>query len=341
MTDQDNRTNEPNKIGVRALAAKTGLSVATISRVLNNHSGVKPETRRKVHQAINESGYIPNHAARSLATQRSKTIAAVVPTLAHSIFAEFLDALEKTLAQSHYSLAIATFQGDLAEEAKRAHAMLNIGIDGIILSGLKHDQALLERLTASKTATILSSIYESEHAFPCIGYDNAGLAEIAIQYLYQKGHRKIAILHGPTQQNDRTQRRIAGAFKAQATLDKLTLLAYETTLNCQGGSEAVNKAMCESPDAILCLSDVLALGVLFELHRKGISVPDDISVMGFDDLDWAQYASPALTTISLPVKLMGHRCAEQLIAKLEQQQPIQSIKLDAQIIQRNSVKCRH
>ena len=143
-----------SKPGVRTIARATGLSIATVSRVLNGAANVRPETRAQVLAAIRELGYLPNSAARALSTQRTRTIAAVIPTLAHSIFARFLNAIELELASNRYALVIGTTDGDLPQELKRVQEMLNLGAEGLILSGARHHRDLFQLIEQRGLPTV-------------------------------------------------------------------------------------------------------------------------------------------------------------------------------------------
>lgn len=323
--------------GLRRLAAETGLSLATISRALNNSDKVREATRKKVHDAAERLGYSPNAAARALTTRRSRTIGAVIPTLESSIFARFISAIEDSLATHGYALVIATTGNDAGIEEKRALELVKMGAEGLIVSGLQHDPGLLRYIKSRGIPTVATSIFERRGQLPSIGYDNRALGRMAADYLVGKGHRDIGVIHGPLAENDRTRLRLDGVRKVIPGARTV-----EVPLTVSGGVEATQQMLNgdSSPTALLCLSDVLALGTLFEAPRLGYAVPRDVSVMGFDDLDWAASANPPLTTIALPVTEMGRQSAQAIIASLEQQQPIRGKRLDGHIIERESISRR-
>lgn len=321
--------------GVRAIAEHTNLSVATISRVLNGAENVRPETRERVNKAIADLGFRPNPAARALSTNRTRTIGAVVPTLSHSIFTRFLDGAEQELARHGYALVLATAEAGREQEHQRVREIMNLGAEGMIISGATHAPGLLELLRQHRLPTVCISIYEPDFELTTIGYDNEGLAREAIDFLRALGHRRIAVLHGPTAENDRTQRRLKGARAASQDLEADFVGG---SLDVLGGVAATAQILRQPtrPTALLCLSDVLALGALFEMARAGVKVPEEVSVMGFDDLDWAAVSEPALTSIRLPTTSMGRKAAAALIGKLDQDIPLESERLDAEIVVRGS-----
>lgn len=322
---------------IRDVARETGLSTATVSRVMNGAANVSLETRERVLTASRRLNYLPNPAARALSTNRSKTIAAIVPTLEYSIFAKYLTAIEQTLAKRDYSLVIALSNFSEAEELSAARKLLGMGAEAFILSGTDHSDALVELFQDRSIPYTYTSVWDPNCNVPTIGYDNSALALSAVNFLYQKGHRRIAVIHGPLHNSDRTRARKAGVVAAKRK--NLTFGFSETELSVGGGKEAMTAILCASNacTAVLCFSDVLALGSYFALQERGIRVPDDISVMGFDNLDWTTHVAPALTTVNLPVTEMGECVALQLIDHLESGRPITAELVTGHIVERSSV----
>lgn len=326
------------KVGrIRDVARETGLSIATISRVMNGAKNVNPETRKRVLEACKKLDYLPNPAARALSTSKSKTIAAIIPTIEHSVFAKFIAAIENTLAEKGYSLVLAISNSDQEVELTAARKLLGMGAEAFILSGAIHSADLFDLFDRRGVPYVFTSIWDKDSSVPTIGYDNRALAREAVSYLWSKGHRNIAVLHGPAQESDRTLARIEGA-KASG-IDDLRLDFFETSLDVAGGKEALHQALAvgEGYTAALCFSDVLALGAYFGLGEAGKIIPDDFSVMGFDNLDWSGSVVPPLTTINLPARQMGSTVASQLIDFLESGAPLMPTELTGKILERQSV----
>ncbi len=322
---------------IRGIAQETGLSVATISRVINGAKNVSQKTREIVLEACNRSNYIPNPAARALSTKRYRTIAAIVPTLEHSIFARFLTAIETELGQHGYNLVVASSHSDAGEELRAARKLLGLGVEGFILSGIDHHPGLLPMLDLHQAPGVFTSCFDETSHISTIGYDNTALAADALNLLQEYGHDTIAVLHGPTSNNDRTRMRIQGAKSA---IRKGTSVAFvKTEISISGGSGGIAQLVKDRqvPSAILCFSDIIALGAYFELSSAGLTVPNDVSLMGFDNLDWAATATPSLTTIDLPVREMGKRASTALVNHLENSKPIEHQNLVGKIIVRESV----
>ena len=328
-----------NKIGVsiRDVARETGLSTATISRVVNGGARVSDKTRQRVLDACARLDYLPNPAARALSTRRSKAVAAIIPTIEHSVFAKFIAAIERTLGEHGYSLIIAISNADEEGELAAGRKLLGMGADAFVLSGMDHAQSLLDLLDRRQVPFVYTSVWSEQSTTPTIGYDNAYLATEAMRHLQECGHRRVAVVHGPLAESDRTRARRAGAEAMRSAFDHVEFC--EAPVSIAGGKACVTHMLQDGGDftACLCSSDVLALGAYFALAEAGKSIPDDVSVMGFDNLDWATQVVPPLTTIGLPATGMGEAVAAQIVEYLERDVPLHSQLLPARIISRGSV----
>ena len=327
------------KLGsIRDVAKETGLSIATISRVMNGATNVSPETREKVLLASKKLHYLPNPAARTLSTKKSKIIAAIIPTIEHSVYAKFIAGMEQTLAKQGYSLVFAISNSDETQEKEAAEKLLGMGAEAFVFSGGRHDPELIELLKRRGVQFVYTSIWAPKSDIPSIGYDNFELARGAIEYLHKNGHQNIAVVHGPEELSDRTVWRKRGAKSAEGPEVKLSFFEEELSV---GGGKIAATSMLEHKTkftAVLCLSDVMALGAYTAFSEHNLVVPDDISVMGFDNLDWSVHISPPLTTIDLPARIMGQAAVTSLMDYLEEKKPITSKFFEAKIIERASVK---
>lgn len=335
MTDQ----NGKKRVNLRDVAKAADVSVATVSRVLNSPGAVTEKTRNRVQEVIDQLNFVPSAAARAINSGRTRFVGALVPTLDNAIFARFLAALERALAARQLSLVVATTSSDQAIEAEKAKGLLDIGAEGLILSGITHSAELEALIEHTRVPTIATSYFDGTCNLPTIGYDNAAAAQIALGHLHDLGHRRIAVVHGPAQNNDRTQDRIRGlnAF-GQGT----QLSWFQASIGLQGGVDAARSILSGGPmpEAILCLSDVLAMGLLFGLQGQGIDVPEDVSLMGIDDLPWSAVSVPPLSTVHLPVQRMGEQAASALADWVEHQNRPESALLHAHLVARSStLKC--
>lgn len=329
------------KATLRDVAHQAGVSVATVSRVLNTPDKVAASTRDRVGASIDALRFRPSAAARSLNSGATKMIGILVPTIDHSIFAQYVQSLEATLSAQDYGLIVAVTGGCLALEAKKSRDLLNLGVDGLIVSGVLRDPAFDKLVDRFEIPVLATSYFDQEAPYPTIGYDNAAVAEMAVRYLRDCGHQRIAIVHGPVPENDRIAARIAGAERACL---ETPLRLYPAELSVTGGATAARAIFQDNStdraarcSAVLCMSDVQALGVLFDAQRRELRVPEDISIMGFDDLEWSRESNPPLTTIRLPSKEMGEAAAMAMIAHLREDAPFVPRELAAKIIERGSV----
>lgn len=329
-------TNRVRKI--RDVARETGLSIATISRAMNGATNVSDKTREIVLEASRILHYVPNPAARTLSTRKSKTIAAIIPTIENSVFANYISAIEQMLTDEGYALVLAISNADPEREFNAVRKLLGLGAEAFILSGADHSEDMIELFERRDVPYVFTSIWQPGIEVPTIGYDNFALAAQAVGFLEAKGHQNIAIVHGPIADSDRMASRCEGARSAGS--DKSKLCFFETELSASGGKQAVDEILLlpSRPSAILCFSDVLALGTYFALAEAGLKIPEDISVMGFDNLDWSEHAAPPLTTINLPARRMGTEVATQLVNHLEGKSSLHRKELQGEIIERRSVK---
>ena len=323
---------------LRDVAREAGVSVATASRVLNGSPYVSQETRDGVQRVFARLDYAPDPLARALNAGGTNTVGAVIPTIDHAIFAAFLQALEAKLDSNGYSLLIATTGGDPRVELERARSLLEMGARALIVSGLEHEPELTNLVRRFGAPLVATSIYDASASLPTIGYDNAGLARRALRHLLDLGHADVALVHGPAAQNDRTRLRIRGAESVEGSH---SLRKIETELSVGGGVTGAQEALSwdRPPTALLCVSDLIALGAMFELQRNGFILPRDMSVMGFDNISWSQYSHPPLTCMSLPVAAMGQESAQAICSFLEEDVAIPSLLLEGEIKIRGST-CR-
>lgn len=302
------------------IARAAGVSTATVSRVLNAPDSVKAERAERVRRAIATLGYLPNGSARALASRRSMSIGAVIPTLDNAIFAKGLEAFQTRLQEAGYSLILASSGYGLEEEARLAETLLERRVDGLMLVGQQHQAGLLERLSALGVPHVLSWAHDRSGRLPCIGFDNREAAAAMTRHLAGLGHRRFAMIAGKTEANDRARDRVAGVRSVLAELGE-TLPAnaiLEVPYSYAEGREAMRWLLSrqDRPSAVICGNDVLAIGAVLGAQDAGLSVPGDISIAGFDDLPLAGELRPALTTMRVPAAEMGRQAADWLIASL-------------------------
>ncbi len=312
------------------VAHVAGVSTATASRAFNRPDAVRETLRQRVQAAAIALQYIPNEAARALASHRSRVIGAIVPTIDNAIFAQGVAAIQGRVEAAGYALLLAACDYDLGRELAQARTMVSRGIEALVLVGTRHHPALRELLREHRIAYVCQGAYALAHEPACVGFDNRRAAYVATRYLLHLGHRRIGMLAGIRKDNDRAEGRVAGVRDALAEVGlALADGSVEPDRPGTGGliespytyeaARAVTRRLLQGPHpptALVCGNDVLALGALRECQARGVSVPGQISIIGFDDLAAARQATPALTTIRVPTTQMGEAAADFVIAAL-------------------------
>ncbi len=310
--------SEPS-VKLSDVAAHAGVSTATVSRTLNSPAKVSDAIALKVRRAIDELGYVPDAAARALASRRSRTIGALVPTLSNPIFADCIQAVERRLEGEGYALVVASTDYARDKELRQARALVEHGIDALILTGCTHHDELYQ-LLAERRIAYVNTWTAGGDGHPCIGIDNREAAGRLAGYLHDLGHRDMAVISGIGAENDRVRDRLAGI--AETLKSRGCPLSpdrvIERPYGIEHGREAMRAllALKDPPSAIIAGNDLLALGAIVECRACGLAVPEDISVAGFDDIELAAHFSPTLTTMHVPTTDMGRLAAEYLLRRL-------------------------
>ena len=340
MRNPDKEWNKQQRPGLADVARRAGVSTATVSRVLNAPGKVRTSTRLRVEAAIEQLAYVPDGAARGLASGRLRSIGAIVPTLDNAIFATCIGALQRRLDAHGFSLLIATSEYDPALELRAAQALLSRGIDGLMLVGNHRPETLNRYLERSGLPCVRTWVHAPDQASPTIGFDNHSAAARVAGYLLDLGHRRIGMIAGQSDRNDRAAARVAGVRSVLADrgvpLDAALLV--QRPYDIAAGREGLRALLAnpEPPTAVICGNDVLALGALLETQALGVAVPQALSLTGFDDLPIAANLVPALTTVRVPAAELGRRTADYLLAKLEGRNPPAHTELPVDLVVRGT-----
>lgn len=317
---------------LRDVARTAGVSVSTASRVLSGSSHpVSQGTRSKVLDAADRLGFEPNRLARALATARSQTIGVVVHDVSDPYFAEIVRGLEDGAGLQDHALFVSSSDRDPDKELALIRAFTSHRADAIVLvaSGLELDdyrpkvEALLARYEALGGIVVLMS--ENSYEAPRVFYDNRGSTATMVEHLIDLGHRRIGYLSGPPELAV-TAARAAGYHDAlaKAGIDRDPDLEACGWFSIEGGAAAAASLMSSTgprPTAIAAGNDLMAIGALRRLLDLGYSVPADVSVAGFDDIEFAAYASVPLTTVRIPLTEFGRRGADLVLRLLQDQPP--------------------
>ena len=265
-------------------------------------------------------GYMAHGAARALASRRTRTIGAVIPTLANAIFANTTHALQRTLDEAGYTLLLASHEFDAEVEVRATRALIERGIDGLVLLGTSHHPSVFRMIDMNRIPYVLTWALDPSGAHPCVGFDNRAAAIRLAEYLLDIGHREFAMISGLTAHNERARERIEGVRAALAARGARLpgQRVVEKPFTLAAGREGLREITAKWPrtTAIGCGNDILAIGAMAECHALGISVPDEISITGFDDMEIASLVTPGLTTMHFPTAELGVYAARHLLQVL-------------------------
>lgn len=326
------------------VAARSGVSTATVSRAINFPDRVAQHTRDRVNAAISELGYSPNFGARAMAARRTKTIGAIIPTMENAIFARGLQAFQDELREHGLTLLVASTAYQPASEEAQIRTLVARGAEALLLIGYHRDAEIYRFLEAQGVPVILTWAFDAASLRPAIGFDNAAAMHDMTATVIGMGHRDLAMISAEIALNDRAEGRHAGVLAAmkEAGLAPEKLIFVETAYGIEEGAAAFEKVMASDPrpTAVLCGNDVLAVGALRRAREMGIRVPEDVSITGFDDIELAQVAYPALTTVHVPHREMGRQSAKALVALLKDGTALPRLKLETRPVFRDTLAPR-
>jgi LacI family transcriptional regulator len=322
------------------VARMARVSRATASRALSAPELVRSATLARVRDAARLLGYVPHGAARALASRRTHTIGAVVPTLDNPIFANSVQALQRELGEHGYQLLLGSHEYDPAREVDVTRALLERGVDGLMLVGSDHSPALYPLLANFRIPHVLTWSMDRSGHHDCVGFDNRAAAARVARHLVDLGHRRFAVVTGFTANNDRARDRIAGVRDVLAAhgIELAPGRVMEFTFAVQSGREALRHTMrlAPRPSALICGNDVLAQGALIEAHALGIDVPRMLSITGFDDMELAAQTPPGLTTMRIPTAEIGRQVARHLLARISGGEAQPRTELEVELVVRGS-----
>lgn len=339
---------EQGSISIRAariqdVAKLAEVSTATVSRALATPERVSPEARARVLEAIARTGYVPNPAARTLRSQKTYMVLVVLPDLSNTFFSKILRGIEETLFEAGYGMIISDLDGSPEKEAHFAAFTAAGRVDGaILLNGHLFGQSREGEGKPARITIPLVALCEAIPGadIPQIEIDNRAAASRMAQHLASLGHRRIAYVSGPTSnilERERFQGFKDGLAAAGLPFDPSLVIPGDYTIEAgvTAGQDLV--ARSTRPTAVFCTSDEMAIGLMRTLFSAGLKVPEDISVAGFDDIEFAAVAEPSLTTIHQPRRELGQAAASALIDLLQGRSSSKRIRLETELVIRDSV----
>lgn len=326
------------------VARLAAVSPATVSRAFNAPNLLNAETLKRVTDAASRLNYIPDGLARSLRKNRSMVIGAVMPALRHAYFASTVEGLQAEIAKHGYTLLLAVSDFSETTELAAVRSMIRQGVDGFVLVGLQHDPALLPLLRELKKPFLITWSYDQTIA--SVGFDHRKAIQPAIDHLLDLGHRDIVAIMAFLNVSDRERERLAGiqqAFANRGLPFSDHRVIYAGGSGLQDGRNALRSARARFPKmtAAICANDLLAAGTLMECAAGGLSIPGDMSVVGYGDLDIAAAINPAITTVRTPADEMGRLAAQCLVGKLAGRDVLEHIELATELIVRGSTGPAH
>ena len=334
------RAHRGERPSITRVAELAGVSATTVSHTLNGRRPVADSTRRRVLDAIERLGYRPNVLARGLRTSRSQTIGLVIPDITNPFYPALARGLQDVLGPAGYDEIISNTDGDRGMERAAIEQMIARQVDGLAFAVFHtHAEDLLPAIEAGIPVVRLGGRLVQEGVDVVHSDDEGGAAEAA-RYLLERGYRRIGFVCGPEAEGPAAER-VAGyrAALAEAGAPADPRLVVHTHFSRAGGREgaAALLDLPEPPDAVLCANDIMAIGALETAARRGLHVPDDLAVMGFDDIEAAGLISPGLTTMANPAREIGQACARLLLDRLSGQAAgYREVVIPARLVRRQS-----
>ncbi|MBU1855406.1 MAG: LacI family transcriptional regulator [Verrucomicrobia bacterium] len=322
--------NKPEQKRLRDVARMLKVSTATVSRALNNRYGIKRETRAKILKKIEALGYRPNLVAKGLRVRKTSTIGVVIPNIEYSFFPELIRGIEAVASRNNYQIILCHSNEDLEKERQEILALLSKRVDGLIVApvqgrgGMKTYRDALSRETFP---LVLVTRYFRAMAHQYVGCDDRHGGYLATKHLVDMGHVRIAHVTGKEDISPYHDR-LAG-YRDALRKHKLAIetdLVRQTPATFDGGYRTMRELLHlkRPPSAVFAANDLMAVGALRAAEADGLKVPNDVAVVGFDDIFWAPLVKPALTTVCQPKREIGHKAAEMLlrdIARRESERP--------------------
>ncbi len=335
------RKRGTNRVTLNDVAHKAGVSPITVSRALNRPEKVTDGLREAILETVRELGYVPDYAARALASRTSNIVGVLSSALGSSLFSPVMKGIEDRMRNSGMRIQYVNASVDPEEEIQQLKQFLAQKPAGLMIGGLQIASRVTEILHEAPCPVVQFIDVSYPAIDMAIGIDNQAACLTAINHLLEKGYRRIGFCSGRLEIP--VAKRLE-AYKHRMTEEGLynsDLVLSVTAANpISLGGDILDRLFAVAPDldAILCCHDDLALGVLFECQRRGISVPQDLGVCGFTDIDCAAYINPSLTTVRLPLYQLGYRSADMILRVQEGRKHIEPVNLGFQLIERDSTR---
>jgi len=333
------------QVKIKDVAKHAGVSVTTVSRVLNGEKYVKEDLKLKVNRAIEELGYAPSQIARSLVRKKTNLIGVIVPDLTSSFYSTILSSIEDTASANDYNLLVCNISEDIDKELKYLNVFLEMRVAGIIIMHEKINEPIRNLIHKIPVPVIFSSVKPMDQQFVSVIVDDYKAAYDATKYLIGLGHETIGFIGGDMRDITSGQNRYSGYRNAMT--DGGLKLVYEHIrfgdYKVQSGYDKMKELLGVSnpPTAVFAVSDDMAVGAMNCIRDQGMRVPDDISIVGFDGSQLTDLVRPALTSMEQPIHRMGRTTMEVLLKQIDGQTlPEGDVVLEHRLVERESSRKR-
>lgn len=312
-------------VTIKTIADKLGVSYATVSRALNDHPDVNDDTKQKVIEKANEMGYQPNAIARGLVNKETKTIGLVIPDITNPFFPQVARGVEEAAATADYNIFLCNTNWNADREEHYVNALMQKQIDGLIMTPSSEELSYLSKLLSPGLETVFISSFIPLNNFTSIIVDNVKGTEKAMDYLINKGHTNIAFV-GAGEERFANQERLKGyknsLRKHDIKIRDKNITSVKYSYDRRSGYNLMNQIIDSFskknlPTAVICYNDLLALGIIQALQERNFKIPEDMAVIGFDDISFSSLPEVQLTTISQPKYEMGKIALETLVEKVK------------------------
>lgn len=324
------------------VAREAGVSMATVSRVVNNNPNVKPQTRKKVFEAIERLGYRPNAVARGLASKKTTTVGVVIPDISNAIFAEVARGIEDIANMYHYNIILCNADKKKEKEIRVINTLLEKQVDGLLFMGGTVTNEHVQAFHTANVPIVLCGTTVEGDTMPAVDIDHEKAAYDAVQLLLQKGHRRIAMISGTLQDPNNGFARYQGYKRAleEAGIPLNEDLVRIGNYRYESGFDAMKYflQLADKPTAVFSATDEMAIGAIHAAQDLGLHIPEDISIISVDNSRMASMVRPLLSTVAQPMYDIG-AVSMRLLTKLMNKENVDKgkITLPHEVIQRQSV----
>lgn len=319
---EDIKKESKREVTIMDVAEKSGVSIATVSRVLNRTGRYSDETSRKVLAVAREIGYTPNYMAKSLKRKKTEQIALAVADIGNPVYVAMAKAVQQVVKEHGYRLVLLSTEALASEEYGIIKSLSKQYVDGLIISPLLYSDEHRELIKQAARPVVVITGSESDPDIDSVLVDSSQGVRLAMEHLLGQGRSRIAFLNGRPDTVPGVAR-LNGYYASliEHGLPRDDSLVFASDFTLAGGYQVAEEIVSRAkPDAIMCANDLMALGVLRYLREKGLRVPQDIAVVGMDDIEHAATSFPSLTTVSLLAAERGRMAAELLLDRLTSQE---------------------